>query len=99
MLMDEPFGALDALTREKMSLELQRIWMANRKTVFFITHSILESVFLSDRVLVMSERPGRILCEFVIPFSRPRDFDLTTTAEFGDFVREIRHMLGASSHE
>ena len=96
LLMDEPFGALDALTRERMSLALQRIWLANRKTVFFITHSILEAVFLSDRVIVMSARPGRILQEFTIPFPRPRDFDLTSTAEFGDFAREIRHLLGAS---
>jgi NitT/TauT family transport system ATP-binding protein len=96
LLMDEPFGALDALTRERMSLELQTIWMANRKTVFFITHSILESVFLSDRVLVMSARPGRFLEEFVIPFPRPRTFDLTTRPEFNDFVARIRALLGAS---
>ena len=96
LLMDEPFGALDALTRERMSLELQRIWLANRKTVFFITHSILEAVFLSDRVLVMSERPGRIEREFKIPFARPRQFKLTTTTEFGWFVQEIRTLLGAS---
>jgi NitT/TauT family transport system ATP-binding protein len=96
LLMDEPFGALDALTRERMSLELQTIWMANRKTVFFITHSILESVFLSDRVLVMSARPGRFLEEFAIPFPRPRTFDLTTRPEFNDFVARIRALLGAS---
>jgi NitT/TauT family transport system ATP-binding protein len=96
LLMDEPFGALDALTRERMSLELQTIWMANRKTVFFITHSILESVFLSDRVLVMSARPGRFLDEFAIPFPRPRTFDLTTRPEFNDFVARIRALLGAS---
>jgi NitT/TauT family transport system ATP-binding protein len=96
LLMDEPFGALDALTRERMSIELQKIWMANRKTVFFITHSILESVFLSDRVLVMSARPGRFLEEFTIPFSRPRGFDLTTKPEFNDFVARIRTLLGAS---
>jgi NitT/TauT family transport system ATP-binding protein len=95
LLMDEPFGALDALTRESVSLNLQRIWLANRKTVFFITHSILEAVLLSDRVLVMSARPGRIVQEFTIPFARPRDFDLTTTAEFGRYVGEIRHLLGA----
>ena len=95
LLMDEPFGALDALTRERMSLELQQIWLANRKTVFFITHSILEAVFLSDRVIVMSPRPGRIIADFRIPFERPRDFDLTTKAEFGHFVDEIRHLLGA----
>jgi NitT/TauT family transport system ATP-binding protein len=95
LLMDEPFGALDALTRESINLELQRIWLANRKTVFFITHSILEAVFLSDRVLVMSSRPGKIIGEFKIPFPRPRDFDLTTTGEFGRYVGEIRHLLGA----
>jgi NitT/TauT family transport system ATP-binding protein len=96
LLMDEPFGALDALTRERMSLELQSIWLTHRKTVFFITHSILESVFLSDRVLVMSPRPGQITHDIRIPFARPRDFDLTTTAEFGRFVGQIRHILGAS---
>jgi NitT/TauT family transport system ATP-binding protein len=78
-----------------MSLELQRIWLAHRKTVFFITHSIMEAVYLSDRVLVMSPRPGRIIREFAISFARPRDFDLTTTAEFGRYVGEIRHLLGA----
>jgi NitT/TauT family transport system ATP-binding protein len=96
LLMDEPFGALDALTRERMSLELQKIWIANRKTVFFITHSILESVFLSDRVLVMSGRPGRIIGEFVIPFPRPRGFDLGANPEFNDLVSRIRSLLGAS---
>jgi len=96
LLMDEPFGALDALTRERMSLELQKIWIANRKTVFFITHSILESVFLSDRVLVMSARPGRITDEFVIPFPRPRGFDLGANPEFNDLVSRIRRLLGAS---
>ena len=76
LLMDEPFGALDALTRERMSLELQKIWMANRKSVVFITHSILESVFLSDRVLVMSTRPGRFIASsFRIRLRRdPRGF-------------------------
>ena len=96
LLMDEPFGALDALTRERMNLQLQRIWMANRKTVFFITHSIVELVFLSDRVLVMSERPGRMIADIRIPFPRPRQFRLTTTAEFGALVDEIRALLGAS---
>jgi NitT/TauT family transport system ATP-binding protein len=96
LLMDEPFGALDALTRERMSLELQKIWMANRKTVFFITHSVPESIFLSDRVLVMSPRPGRIIKEFVIPFPRPRDFAITATAEFGALAGEVRSLLGAT---
>ncbi len=96
LLMDEPFGALDALTRERMSLELQKIWMANRKTVFFITHSILESVFLSDRVLVMSARPGRIIDELVIPFPRPRGFELSANPQFNDLISRIRDLLGAS---
>jgi NitT/TauT family transport system ATP-binding protein len=96
LLMDEPFGALDALTRERMSLELQKIWMASRKTVFFITHSILESVFLSDRVLVMSARPGRFIAEFTIPFARPRTFAVTAEPEFNAFVARIRDLLGAS---
>jgi NitT/TauT family transport system ATP-binding protein len=96
LLMDEPFGALDALTRERMSLELQKIWIANRKTVFFITHSILESVFLSDRVLVMSARPGRIIEEFLIPFPRPRGFELGANPQFNDFVTRIRNLLGAA---
>jgi NitT/TauT family transport system ATP-binding protein len=96
LLMDEPFGALDALTRERMSLELQNIWIANRKTVFFITHSILESVFLSDRVLVMSGRPGRIVEELVIPFPRPRSFELAASPEFNVLVSRIRNLLGAT---
>ena len=97
LLMDEPFGALDALTRERMSLELQRIWMVNQKTVFFITHSISEAVFLSDRVIVMSARPGKIVQEFQIPFARPRDFELTTTEQFGHYVGHIRNLLGAKA--
>jgi NitT/TauT family transport system ATP-binding protein len=97
LLMDEPFGALDALTRERMGLQLQTIWMANRKTVFFITHSIMEAVFLSDRVFVMSDRPGRIIQEFTIPFPRPRDFQLVSTPNFGSLVDEIRTLLGASA--
>ena len=96
LLMDEPFGALDALTRERMSLELQKIWIANRKTVFFITHSILESVFLSDRVLVMSTRPGQIIEELVIPFPRPRGFELAENLEFNKLVSRIRDLLGKS---
>jgi NitT/TauT family transport system ATP-binding protein len=96
LLMDEPFGALDALTRERMSLELQKIWIANRKTIFFITHSILESVFLSDRVLVMSGRPGRIVEELTIPFPRPRVFEIAGDPEFNELVTRIRNLLGAS---
>ncbi|MFO1415301.1 MAG: ABC transporter ATP-binding protein [Burkholderiales bacterium] len=95
LLMDEPFGALDALTRERMNVELQRIWLARRKTVFFITHSVGEAVFLSDRVLVMSARPGRIVEDLAVPFPRPRDLDLMSTSEFGALTRHLRHMLGS----
>ena len=97
LLMDEPFGALDALSREQMNVELQRIWLTHRKTVFFITHSITEAVFLSDRVLVMSKRPGRIVKELAIPFDRPRDFAISTQADFGRYVHEIRQLLGGSN--
>jgi NitT/TauT family transport system ATP-binding protein len=94
LLMDEPFGALDAMTRERMNVELQRIWMSTGKTVFFITHSVSEAVFLSDRVLVMSKRPGTLIDDIKVPFPRPRNVDLMSTAEFGDLTRHLRHALG-----
>jgi NitT/TauT family transport system ATP-binding protein len=90
LLMDEPFGALDAMTREKMNLELQRIWSAARKTVLLITHSIPESVFLSDRVLVMTERPGSIAAIYKVPLARPRTLAMMAGAEFGALAQKIR---------
>ena len=94
LLMDEPFGALDAMTREQMNLELQRIWSVNRKTVVFITHSIPEAVFLADRIVVMSARPGRVLELLDNPLPRMRSLDDMLQPDFGMLVREIRKLLG-----
>jgi NitT/TauT family transport system ATP-binding protein len=93
LLMDEPFGALDALTREEMSLELLRIWTAQPKTILFVTHSISEAVLLADRVVVMSPRPGRIVEEIAIPLPRPRTFELQALHEFQDCAQRIRRLI------
>jgi NitT/TauT family transport system ATP-binding protein len=97
LLMDEPFAALDALTREQMALELQRIWLTSRKTVLFVTHSISEAVLLSDRVVLMSARPGRIVDVFELPKKRPRSFDDLAAPEFAEVAKAIRHGLNAAS--
>jgi NitT/TauT family transport system ATP-binding protein len=93
LLMDEPFGALDALTREQMNLELQRIWLERKKTVLFITHSISEAVFLADQVLVMSPRPGRILGRLTVELDRPRTLQSMGRPEFTKLVDEVRSHL------
>jgi NitT/TauT family transport system ATP-binding protein len=95
LLMDEPFGALDAMTREQMNVELQRIWMERKKTVLFITHSTGEAVFLADRVIVMTSRPGRIGDAFDVDLPRPRPLDLMNTEKFGGYVRRVRAALNA----
>ena len=82
ILMDEPFGALDVMTRERMAFELQKIWSASRNTVLFVTHSIAEAVLLSDTIIVMSARPGRIKCEVRIALPHPRHYTMKTTPEF-----------------
>jgi NitT/TauT family transport system ATP-binding protein len=90
LLMDEPFGALDAMTREQMNLDLQRVWLVDRKTVLFITHSISEAVFLSDRVIVMSPRPGRVAADITIDLPRPRRLAVREQPGFGRYVAQIR---------
>jgi NitT/TauT family transport system ATP-binding protein len=93
LLMDEPFGALDAMTRETMNVELQRIWMERRKTVLFITHSTAEAVFLADRVIVMTPRPGKIGDEFAVDLPRPRKLEVMNTEAFGAYVKRVRAAL------
>jgi NitT/TauT family transport system ATP-binding protein len=90
MLMDEPFGALDALTRERMNVELMRIQRETKKTVLLITHSIPEAVFLADRVLVMTERPGAVAAIYDVPPPRPRSLDVMADPVFTELVQRIR---------
>jgi NitT/TauT family transport system ATP-binding protein len=93
LLMDEPFGALDAMTREQMNLDLQRIWRESGKTVVLITHSIPEAVFLGDRVLVMTPRPGRIARVIEVGIARPRSLDVMGEPPFGRMTSDIRKLL------
>jgi NitT/TauT family transport system ATP-binding protein len=94
MLMDEPFGALDALTREEMNLELQRISLESGQTILFVTHSIPEAAFLSDRVLVMSGRPSTVVEIVSIDNPRPRAIDMLVSDRFGRYVSHMRNLLG-----
>ncbi|HEY2533929.1 MAG TPA: ABC transporter ATP-binding protein [Xanthobacteraceae bacterium] len=96
LLMDEPFSALDAITRDEMGVELSRIWQANRKTVLFVTHSIREAAFLSDRVIVMSRRPATVVEEVKIDLPRPRDIAVMESEPFNSYVRLLRKAIEAS---
>jgi NitT/TauT family transport system ATP-binding protein len=98
LLMDEPFGALDALTREEMTMELLRIWGERPKTVLFVTHSITEAVVLADRVVVMSPRPGRIAEIIEVTSPRPRSFHVEGNVAFHDASRRIRELIFGQRH-
>jgi NitT/TauT family transport system ATP-binding protein len=93
LLMDEPFGALDALTREELTMEVLRIWREQPKTILFVTHSIPEAVLLADRVVVMSARPGRIAEIIEVGLPRPRDFDMEARHEFQNATHRIRELI------
>lgn len=93
LLMDEPFAALDAMTREKMSRDLEALWERNQCTVVFVTHSIEEALTLSDRIILMSPRPSRIAREFIVDLPRPRDFSVRESSAFQDLLGDIRHSL------
>jgi NitT/TauT family transport system ATP-binding protein len=93
LLMDEPFGALDAMTRDELNLELQRLWLDDAKTVLFVTHSIAEAVFLSDQIVVMSRSPGRVVDTVTVDLSRPRELAVRESPDFGRCVARIRQIF------
>jgi NitT/TauT family transport system ATP-binding protein len=93
LLLDEPFASLDAMTRERMWTELSRIWQARQKTVIMVTHSINESLFLADRVLVLTQRPGKIKMDVPVDLPRPRKDDIRYTPQFGKLARKLREAI------
>ncbi len=104
LLMDEPFAALDEITRFKLNNDLLTLWQQLRRTVIFVTHSVFESVYLSQRILVMSPRPGRVVAEIDIPASYPRDERFRTSAEYAGYCREVSEALarghgGSAPHD
>lgn len=94
LLLDEPFGSLDALTRERMWSELSKIWQRRQKTVLMVTHSINESLFLADRVLVLTQRPGRVKLDFSVDLPRPRSDEMRYTAHFVKLARKLKEAIG-----
>jgi len=96
LLLDEPFGALDAFTREELWCLLRDLWSEHRFTVILVTHDLREAVFLADTVYVMSPRPGRILARSEIDLPRPRDLDVTYTDAFSQIVHDLRDRIGRS---
>ena len=99
LLLDEPFGALDAQTRLDMQRWLLEVWKESGRTILFITHDVDESIFLSDRVVVMSPRPGRIVADFANPLPRPRNFDSLTTMDFVELKAQIMKLLHGDAHD
>jgi NitT/TauT family transport system ATP-binding protein len=97
LLMDEPFGALDAFTRDEMNLLLLRLWSEQRKTIAFVTHSISEALFLADRVLIMTARPGRLAKEFIVELPRPRELEMQTSPYFISAMKEIKSIIHAGT--
>lgn len=96
LLMDEPFGALDEFTREHLDMQLLRLWEESHKTVLFVTHNIGEAIFLSERVVVMGNRPGRLLDDIMVPLPRPRHISHMRSPEYVDTVFRVRELLGIS---
>jgi NitT/TauT family transport system ATP-binding protein len=94
LLLDEPFGSLDALTRERMWTELSRIWQARQKTVVMVTHSISEALFLADRVLLLTQRPGKVKLDLEVDLPRPRKDDIRYTSHFGKLARQLKEAIG-----
>jgi NitT/TauT family transport system ATP-binding protein len=94
LLLDEPFGSLDALTRERMWTELSRIWQRRQKTVLMVTHSIGEALFLADRVLVLTQRPGKIKLDLTVDLPRPRMEEMRYTEKFGELARKLKDAIG-----
>ena len=93
ILMDEPFGALDAFTRDEMNLLIQKIWMETGKTIIFVTHNVSEAIFLADRVVVLSPRPGRIAAVFPIDLPRPRTIEQTFEPQFIELIKEVKETI------